>query len=153
MANTYTQIHIQVIFGVKYRQALIRKEWKNELYKYMTGIVQHYGHKMICINGVEDHIHMLFGFRPTQSLSDLVKQVKQSSSAWINEQNLVSCHFSWQSGFGAFSYSKSHLDKVINYIKLQEEHHQKKSFREEYVDFLEAFKVDYDQRYIFKELE
>lgn len=153
MANTYTQIHIQVIFGVKYRQALIGKEWKIDLYKYMTGIVQHYGHKMICINGVEDHIHLLFGFRPTQSLSDLVKQIKLSSSAWINEQNLVSSHFSWQSGYGAFSYSKSHLDKVINYIKNQEEHHQKKSFREEYLDFLEAFNVDYDQRYIFKELE
>ena len=153
MANTYTQIHIQVVFGVKYRKGLIDKSWKEELYKYITGILQNHGHKMICINGTQDHVHILFGFRPTQALSDLVKYIKQSSSVWINDQSLTKQHFAWQGGFGAFSYSKSHLSNVINYINNQEEHHRKKSFHEEYIEFLDAFEIEYDLRYIFKELE
>jgi REP element-mobilizing transposase RayT len=153
MANTYTQIHIQVAFGIKFREGLIDKSWIECLYKYITGILQNHGHKMISINGTRDHIHILFGFRPTQALSDLVKHIKQSSSAWINDQSLTKKHFAWQGGFGAFSYSKSHLSNVINYINNQEEHHWKKSFHEEYIEFLDAFEIEYDQRYIFKELE
>ena len=129
MANTYTQIHIQVVFAVQNRESLIKELWKDDLYKYITGIIQNNNHKVLQINGVADHIHILFGMRPTQSLSDLMKQVKQDSSKWINKQGLVNGKFSWQSGFGAFSYSKSEVPKIIRYIKNQEEHHRKITFK------------------------
>ena len=116
MANTYTQIHIQAVFAVQNRQSLINKQWNNELYKYITGIVQSYDHKILQINGMPDHIHMLFGMRPVQSISDLMKQVKQDSSKWINQKELVNGRFLWQAGYGAFSYSKSQLPRVIKYI-------------------------------------
>jgi REP element-mobilizing transposase RayT len=150
MANTYTQIHIQVVFAVQNRQSLIKNEWKDELYKYITGIVQNNNHKVLQINGMHDHIHILFGMRPTQSLSDLMKQVKQDSSKWINTKEFVNGEFLWQSGFGAFSYSKSELPNVINYIKNQELHHKSKSFQEEYLQFLKEFHIEFDERYIFK---
>ena len=153
MANTYTQIHIQFVFVVKYRQALINANWKDELYKYITGIVQTNKHKMICINGMPDHIHALIGVRPSQSISDLMQDVKAGSSKWINENGLVKGKFEWQEGYGAFSYSKSHLKDVIRYIENQEAHHNKKTFKEEYIEFLEKFEVEYDTKYIFKELE
>lgn len=149
MANTYTQIHIQAVFAVQNRQSLIRNEWNRELYKYITGIVQNYGHKMLQINGMSDHIHMLFGMRPVQSLSDLMKQVKQDSSGWVNQKGWIGNRFSWQAGYGAFSYSKSQVPRVIKYIKNQEEHHRTKTFMEEYIDLLEASGIDYDKRYIF----
>ncbi len=107
MANTYTQIHIQVVFAVQNRQSLIKNEWKDELYKYITGIIQNHNHKLLQINGMPDHIHILFGMRPKQSLSDLMKQVKQDSSKWINSKGFVNGKFSWQAGFGAFSYAKN----------------------------------------------
>ncbi len=150
MANTYTQIHIHAVFAVQNRQSLISKSWKNELYKYITGIIQNNNHKVLQINGMPDHVHILFGMRPTQSLSDLMKQVKQESSKWINQQGFVKGKFSWQAGFGAFSYSKSQIPNVIQYIEKQEEHHTKKSFREEYLDFLKAFDLNYNEAYIFK---
>lgn len=150
MANTYTQIHIHAVFAVQNRQSLISKSWKNELYKYITGIIQNNNHKVLQINGMPDHVHILFGMRPTQSLSDLMKQVKQESSKWINQQGFVKGKFSWQAGFGAFSYSKSQIPNVIQYIEKQEEHHTKKSFREEYLDFLKAFDINYNEAYIFK---
>ena len=150
MANTYTQIHIHIVFAVQGRKCLIDKEWKDELYKYVTGIIHNYDHKVLQINGMPDHVHVLFGFRPTQSLSDLIQQVKQDSSAWINRKGFLSDKFSWQAGYGAFSYSKSQLPGVIRYIKNQEEHHRKITFTEEYVELLENFGIDYDQRYIFK---
>ena len=150
MANTYTQIHIQAIFAVQNRQALIQNEWKDELYKYITGIVQNHNHKMLQINGMPDHLHLFFGMRPTQSISDLMKIVKGDSSKWINEKGFLKTKFSWQAGFGAFSYAKSQVPKVIKYIQNQEEHHKRKTFIEEYVDFLKAFEIDYDERYIFK---
>ena len=153
MANTYTQIHIQFVFAVKYRRAVIAKEWKAELYKYITGIVTNNGHKLLAINGVEDHIHILIGVRPSQSISELMKEVKRSSSKWINEQNFIQSTFKWQEGYGAFSYGKSRISNVISYIERQEEHHRKTSFRDEYLDFLEKFEVDYDKRYIFSDLE
>ena len=153
MANTYTQIHIQAVFTVRNRQCLIDKEWKDELYKYITGIIQNHSHKVLQINGMPDHIHILFGMRTTQSISDLMKYVKQDSSKWINKKGFVNEKFSWQAGFGAFSYSKSQVPKVINYIKNQENHHKKKSFIDEYLELLDEFEIDFDKRYIFKSLD
>ncbi|MEQ8416274.1 MAG: IS200/IS605 family transposase [Imperialibacter sp.] len=153
MPNTYTQIHLQIVFAVKYRQGLIEKAWKDDLYKYITGTIQSYDHKMLAINGVEDHIHILIGMRPTQSLSDLLQDIKSGSSKWINDNKLTKRKFAWQEGYGAFSYSKSHVPNVIRYIHNQEEHHRKKTFLEEYEEFLKKFEVDYDRRYIFKEPE
>ncbi|MDB5274107.1 MAG: transposase [Chitinophagaceae bacterium] len=151
MANTYTQLHIHIVFAVKYRACLIDKKWRDELYKYITGIIQKKEHKVIAINGMPDHIHIFIGMRPTSSLSDLVKDIKAYSSKWINEKGLVKGKFRWQSGFGAFSYSKSHLSKVALYIENQERHHEKKSMIDEYKDFLGKFEVDYNESYIFQE--
>lgn len=153
MANTYTQIHIQAIFVVKNRQSLISNKWENDLYKYITGIIQNHGHKMLQINGMPDHIHLLFGMRPVQSLSDLMKQVKQDSSKWINQNGLVNGRFSWQAGYGAFSYSRSQLPQVIRYIENQKQHHKTKTFTEEYLEFLEKWEIDYHDRYIFKPID
>ncbi|SEA59899.1 REP element-mobilizing transposase RayT [Flavobacterium gillisiae] len=152
MANTYTQIHIHFVFAVKYRKGIIESQWKDSLYKYITGIIQNNNHKLLSINGMPDHIHILVGLRPSQSISDLMKDVKQGSSLWINENKLAKCHFEWQEGFGAFSYSKSQLLNVIGYIKNQEQHHKIKSFREEYFDILEKFEVEYNEKFVFKEL-
>lgn len=153
MANTYTQIHIQSVFSVQNRDCIIRRTWKNELYQYITGIIQNHGHKLMAINGMPDHIHLFFGMRPTQSLSDLMQDIKGDSSKWINQKGFVKGRFSWQEGYGAFSYSKSHIERVIDYIKTQEEHHRLKSFTEEYLEFLEKFQVPYDERYIFKPVD
>ncbi|MCJ7552398.1 MAG: IS200/IS605 family transposase [Ignavibacteriaceae bacterium] len=153
MGNTYTQIHIQIIFAVKYRRAIIEMDWKNELYKYITGIVQKQKHKLLIINGVEDHLHLLIGYRPHQSLSDLLQDIKGSSSKWINEKKYLKSKFAWQEGYGAFSYSHSHLSRVINYIKNQDKHHKKNTFMEEYRSFIKAFEVEYDERFLLKEPE
>ena len=153
MANTYTQIHIQAVFSVQNRTCVIQKAWENELYKYMTGIIQNHDHKLLAINGMPDHVHVFFGMRPTQSLSDLMQDIKGDSSKWINKKGFINRRFSWQEGYGAFSYSKSQVDQVINYIRNQEEHHRKRTFTEEYLDFLERFQVPYDERYIFKPVD
>ncbi len=153
MANTYTQIHIQAVFSVQNRDCVIRKVWKDELYKYITGIIQNHNHKMLAINGMPDHIHVFFGMRPTQSLSDLMQDIKGDSSKWINQKGFMNARFSWQEGFGAFSYSKSHVNNVIEYIINQEEHHRKRTFIEEYHVLLESFGIDFDERYIFKPVE
>jgi putative transposase len=153
MPNTYTQIHIQAVFAVKYRLSVIQKDWKDELYKYITGIIQQHGHKLLIINGVEDHLHIFFGMRPAQSLSDLMQDLKGNSSKWINEKKFVSSHFEWQSGFGAFSYSKSQIADVIKYIQNPETHHAKQTFLDEYRELLNQFDTEYDERYIFKPLE
>ncbi|NJW54020.1 IS200/IS605 family transposase [Salinimicrobium oceani] len=150
MANTYTQIHLQLVFAVKFRSCLIQPSWKDELYKYITGIISSNEHKLLAIGGMPDHLHILIGMRPDQSVSQLLKEVKGSSSKWINERKFLSRHFSWQEGFGAFSYSKSDLPKVISYIQHQEEHHRKKNFQEEYLDLLKEFQVKFDERYILK---
>lgn len=152
MANTFTQIHIQFVFAVKYRDGVIHKTWKDELYKYITGIIQNHKHKMLIINGMPDHLHILIGMRPNQSISDLMQDIKGSSSGWINEKKLVKGKFEWQEGYGAFSYGKSQIKDVITYIENQEKHHKKRTFREEYIEFLEKFEIEYDDRYIFKEL-
>ena len=153
MANTYTQLHIQLVFAVKYRAALIQKEWKERLHQYITGIFQQNEHKMLQINSMPDHIHIFFGMRPNQSISSLVQNVKSESSKWINENKFCSSAFAWQEGFGAFSYSKSHVGRVIRYIQNQEAHHKKETFFDEYKKMLKAFEVEYDERYIFKEPE
>lgn len=139
MANTYTQIHIHFVFAVKFRDGIIQSKWKEDLYKYMSGIIQNNNHKLLAINGMPDHIHILIGLRPAQSISDLMKEVKQSSSKWINQNKLSNGHFEWQEGYGAFSYSKSQIGQVINYIQNQELHHEKKTFTQEYRDFLVKF--------------
>ena len=153
MANTYTQIHIQAVFAVRNRQSLIQNAWKNELYKYITGIIQNYGHKVLQINGMPDHIHILIGMRPNQSISELLQQIKKSSTDWINENNFLKQGFSWQSGYGAFSYTKSQIPTIIKYIQKQEEHHKKKSFQEEYLGSLNEYEIEYDERYIFKPID
>jgi len=153
MANSYTQIHIQFIFAVKYRAALIGADWKERLHQYITGIFQHNNHKMLQINSMPDHIHVFIGMRPDQSISSLIQNVKTESSKWIKDQNLCSFPFAWQEGYGAFSYSKSQIPEVVRYIKNQEKHHQKTTFLDEYRRFLTAFEVEWDERYIFKELE
>lgn len=153
MANTYTQIHIHCIFAVKYREAMIAREWKERLHKYITGIVQNHKHKMIAINSMPDHLHMLFGMRPNQSLSDLMRIVKGDSSEWINNEKITSSLFRWQESYAALSYQKSSLSKVAAYIENQEIHHKKTTFLDEYRQFLRKFEIEYDEKYIFKPLE
>jgi putative transposase len=151
MANTYTQVHIQFVFAVKYRTALIQSEWKEDLHQYITGICHSNNHKMLRINSMPDHLHMFIGMRPHQSMSSLIQNVKGESSKWIKAEGLSS-NFAWQEGYGAFSYSKSHVPDVISYIENQEAHHKKQNFLSEYQHMLKAFAIEYDQQYIFKEL-
>ncbi len=153
MANTYTQIYIHVVFAVEGRQNLIKPEYNDELQKYITGIVSGQRQKLIAINNMSDHVHLLVGVQPDLALSDLVRDVKAGSSKFINKKRWARGRFSWQEGFGAFSYSRSQLGAVIRYIENQQKHHAKKSFREEYIQLLEKFGVDYDPRYIFKTSE
>ena len=147
--STYSQIYIQIIFAVKGRDSLIREAWEEQLYKYITGIVRNKGQKMLAINGVANHIHFLIGMKPSCCLSDLVREIKKSTNVFINEHNLTKFKFSWQSGFGAFSYSQSQLDNVIAYIMNQKEHHKKKTFKEEYLLLLKKFEVTYNDQYLF----
>ena len=153
MANTYTQIHIQAVFAVQNRDCVIHKKWKDELYKYISGIIKNQNHKLLAINGMPDHIHVVFGMRPIQSLSDLLQDIKGSSSKWINDKGYVKGKFSWQEGYGAFSYSKSQLSRVITYIENQEQHHKEITFIEEYKEFLKQFEIEYDEKYIFKPVD
>ncbi|WP_310558829.1 IS200/IS605 family transposase [Flavobacterium sp.] len=153
MANTYSQIYIQVVFSVQNRKALIHESWETELYKYITGIVQNKGQKLIAINGMPDHIHIFIGMKPNSCLSDLVREIKKSSNSFINEKKLTNVPFNWQEGFGAFSYSFSQIDTVVNYIKNQKSHHQTKSFKEEYLEFLNKFEIEYKEEYLFDWLD
>ena len=155
MANTYTQIYIHVVFAVKFRQNLIQPEWESRLFQYITAIVQYHGHKLLQVNGVKDHIHLLINMKPTQSLSDLIKQVKQDSSRWINDKGLTPTKFAWQAGFGAFSYATSEVPNVIRYIERQKEHHygQNSQFLDEYHRLLKEFDIDFNEAYVFKNPE
>jgi len=153
MANTYTRIYIHVAFAVEGRQSLIRKERKEELHKYITGIIQSKGQKVIAVNSMSDHIHILIGIKPNANPSDLVRDVKANSSKFINGKNWVMGRFSWQEGFGAFSYSHSQLNTVASYIKNQEEHHSRKPFKDEYLEMLRKFDVEYDAKYLFSWIE
>jgi len=153
MANTYTQIHLHLVFAVQNRISLIKKEWQQNLYKYIITIIQKHDHKVLSIGGMSDHIHILIGFRPTQALKALMQEVKRDSSEWINKSGFAMGKFSWQEGYGAFSYGKSQLKDVIEYIENQEVHHKGKSFVKEYKILLDKFGVEYDDKYIFKEIE
>ncbi|MGD0262190.1 MAG: IS200/IS605 family transposase [Verrucomicrobiota bacterium] len=150
MANTCTQIYLHVVFAVAGRQNLIAPEHNDELQKYITGIVSGQNQKLIAINNMPDHLHLLVGIKPDMALSDLMRDVKAGSSKFVNQKHWVMGRFSWQEGFGAFSYSRSQLGAVIHYIANQQKHHARTSFREEYIAFLEKFGVDYDPRYIFQ---
>ncbi|MCC7190841.1 MAG: IS200/IS605 family transposase [Anaerolineales bacterium] len=151
--TTYSQIYIHVVFAVKYRDALIHESWEAELYKYITGIVQNKEQKMLAINGMPDHTHFLFGMRPACCLSDMVREVKKSSNAFIKEKRFTPFNFQWQEGFGAFSYSHSSLDNVIRYIMRQKEHHKKQTFKGEYLALLKNFNVEYKDEYLFDWLD
>lgn len=150
MANTYSQIFIQVVFAVKGRENLISEKWEGQLHKYICGIVNNSKEKVYAINGMPDHIHILLSIKPNTNLSDLVRDIKANSSKWINSQQFVKCKFNWQEGFGAFSYSSSHLNNIIAYIDNQKQHHAKISFKEEYIQTLKNFDIDYDEKYIFE---
>ena len=152
MANTFTQIYIHIVFAVEGRQNLIQPKHNDELQKYITGIVSAERHKLIAINNMPDHLHLLVGLRPDASLSQLVRDIKANSSRFISEKRWVTGRFSWQEGFGAFSYSRSQLGAVIRYIENQQKHHLRKTFREEYTALLEKFGVEYDPRYIFTDV-
>ena len=153
MPNTFTQLYVQCVFSVKGRQSLIRNDWKEELHKYITGLVQHRGHKLIAINCMPDHTHIFIGMKPDQSLSDLVRDIKAISSKFINEQRWVYGKFSWQEGYGAFSYSHSQLDAVVRYIRDQEKHHHRRTFQEEYLELLKKFNIEFKDEYVFKSLD
>jgi putative transposase len=149
MANTYSQIYIHLVFSPKNRRALIKKEWKDELEKYITGIVQNNKHKLLAVGAMPDHIHIFIGYYLSQTIPDLVENIKTSSNNWIKERNLSKFKFDWQKGYGAFSHSHSQIDTVVKYIRNQEKHHRKLTFREEYLEMLIKNNIDYQEIYAF----
>lgn len=153
MPGTFSQIYIQIVFAVKGRQNLIGKHWKDELYKYISGIITNKGQKSIIVNGASDHVHIFVGLKPAMAISDLVRDIKNNSSNFINDKKFVKGKFSWQEGYGAFSYAHSQIEQVYNYILNQEEHHHKKTFKEEYLDFLQKFEIEYNEKYLFEWIE
>ena len=153
MPNTYSQIYIQIVFAVKGRQNLIPNHKREELQKFITGIVKKREQKLLSIFSMPDHTHLLIGLKPSISISDLVRDIKAGSSKFINDNHWVKGKFNWQEGFGAFSYSKSQIDNVIKYILNQREHHKKKTFKEEYIEFLKRFAIEYDEKYLFEWVE
>jgi putative transposase len=152
MANTYHQVYIQVVFAVKYREAVIANEWKSKVFGVIGNLINETGCKTIIVNGVEDHVHCFLGLKPTVSISELMKTVKAKSSKYINDHNLTKSRFEWQEGYGAFSYSHSQIDAVYKYIVNQEEHHKKQTLKDEYLEFLDKFEVPFDEKYIFEDL-
>lgn len=150
MANTYSQIYIQIVFAVKGRQNLIPKQYREELHKYIAGIIGKREQKLLAIYAMPDHIHLLVGLKPNITISDLVRDIKAGSSKFITDNNWFRTKFNWQEGYGAFSYSKSQINRVIKYILNQEEHHKKTTFKEEYLDFLKKFEIDYNEKYLFE---
>jgi len=153
MPGTFSKIYIQVVFAVKRRENLLQKPWRDEVFKYMAGIIKEKNQKPIIINGVTDHVHLFIGLKPVMSLSDLIRDVKNNTTNFINDKKFLNTKFSWQEGFGAFSYSHSQLDTVYQYILNQEEHHKKKTFKAEYLDLLEKFEIEYDEKYLFEWIE
>lgn len=149
MANTYTKCYFHLVFAVKNRDALIRPEWKDELEKYITGIVQNHKHKMLAIYAMSDHIHILLGYNINQLIPKLVEEIKTSTNKWIKENKLSKFRFEWQSGYGVFTHSWLQLDIVVNYIHSQQEHHKKKMFREEYLELLNKNEIEYKNEYLF----
>ena len=149
MANTYTQCYFHLVFSVKNRDALIRREWKDELERYVTGIVQNHRHKMLAIGSMPDHLHILIGYNVNQQIPDLVEEIKTSSNSWIKQKRLSKFKFEWQKGYGAFTYSHVQIDVLVKYILSQEEHHKKEAFKEEYLEMLEKNYVEFKQEYLF----
>jgi REP-associated tyrosine transposase len=152
MSNTYHQVYIQVVFAVKYREAVITNEYKSKILAVIGNLINETGCKTIIVNGTEDHVHCLLGLKPTVSISELMKIVKGRSSKYINDHHLTKSRFEWQEGYGAFSYSQSHIDAVFKYIEKQEEHHKKQSFKDEYVTFLDKFNIPFDKKFVFENL-
>lgn len=153
MPNTYSQLYVQIVFTVKGRESLIAKENREELHKYITGIIKGRDQKALAVFCMPDHVHILVSIKPSIAISDLVRDIKAGTSNFIKEQKWVKGKFSWQEGFGAFSFSKSQIDTVVNYILNQEEHHKKKTFKEEYLDFLKKFDIEYQEKYLFEWIE
>jgi len=153
MAGTFTQIYIQIVFAVRGRENLIGNEWKRDLNKYIAGIIKGKGQKSIIVNGMPDHIHAFLGLKPAMKISDFARDIKNNSTNFINDKKLSLKRFSWQEGYGAFSYSHSQIENVYNYILNQEKHHKKKTFREEYLDFLRKFEIDFNEKYLFDWIE
>jgi len=149
MANTYTQLYFHIVFAVKGRQNHISKNWKDELYKYIAGIISNKNQKLMIINGMPNHLHLLIGTKPNCNLSNIVRDIKANSSKWINERHFVNGKFEWQTGFGAFTLGQSQIPKIVNYIKNQEEHHRVLTFKEEYINFLKAYEVEFKNEYLF----
>ena len=150
MSDTYTQLYIQMVFAVKGRNSFIQHQWEEELYKYITAVVQGDRHKMLAINGMPDHIHIFLGLHPAIAISDLVKDVKRASHNWINEKGFIKGKFEWQDGYGAFSYGKSQIDHVYKYILNQKKHHTKQSFKTEYTSLLKLFEINFKDEYLFE---
>ncbi len=150
MANTYTQLYIHFVFAVQNRNSLIFESWEKELYYYMSGIIEQQEHKLYAINGMPDHLHVLISMNPEQSPSKLMYHLKRNSSLWINRKHMTPGRFSWQEGFGAFSYGKSQITRIAEYIAGQKYHHSKRNFHDEYIEFLRLYEIDYDERYLYK---
>jgi putative transposase len=153
MAGAYSQIYIQIVFAVKGRENLLDKKWREDLFKYISGIITNKGQKSIIVNGVSDHVHIFVGLKPTITISDLVRDIKNNSTNFINDQKLVIGKFAWQEGYGSFSYAHSQIEQVYNYILNQEQHHKEKTFKEEYIEFLRKFEIEYNEKYLFEWLE
>ncbi|WP_304129816.1 IS200/IS605 family transposase [Ignavibacterium album] len=153
MAGTYSKIYIHIVFAVKGRENLLQKEWREEVFKYIAGIIKEKDHKPIIINGYRDHVHCFIGLTPSVAISDLVRDIKNNSSKFINEKKYINSKFHWQEGYGAFSYSHSQIKSVYDYILNQENHHQKKSFKEEYLELLKKFEVEYKTDYLYEWIE
>ncbi|MBI2270118.1 MAG: IS200/IS605 family transposase [Bacteroidetes bacterium] len=150
MANTYTQLYIHIIFAVKNRSTLIKKVWKEDLEKYIAGIVQNHRHKLLAIGTMPDHIHIFIGYNVNQLIPDLVENIKTSSNDWIRKNGLTKFKFEWQKGYGAFSHSRSQLDTVVRYVLSQEQHHKKNSFRSEYLELLRKYEIEFKEEYVFE---
>ena len=152
MANTYHQIYLQTVFAVKYRNAVIIKEWRPKLLSVIGNLINESNCKTIIVNGVEDHVHCFLGLRPVVSVSELMKTIKAKSSKYINDHQLTPTRFEWQEGYGVFSYHQSMIDTIYKYIQNQEKHHKIQTFKEEYLGLLKEFRIDYDEQYIFQDL-
>ena len=150
MGDSYTQLYIQLVFAVRHRQSFIQRAWAKQLYKYITAVMENNNHKMLAINGMPDHIHIFFGLNPAISISDTVKDIKRASNNWINSNKFINESFAWQNGYGAFSYDRSSLQQVCNYIEKQEDHHCRISFKQEYILLLTESEIQFKHEYLFE---
>lgn len=153
MAGTYSQIYIQTVFAVKGRENILQKPWREDVFKYMSGIISNKKQKSIIVNGVSNHVHLFIGLNPSMCLSDLIRDVKNNTTNFINKNKFVRGKFSWQEGYGSFSYSNSQVENVYNYILNQEKHHRKVTFKEEYIEFLKKFEIEFDEKFLFDWLD